>query len=82
MVGEQLVNHTVWDERVAPLLRGFLNLLARLLYASANIINGIVDGPSGALHRAARTSTADDSQHHNRQSQNCFHAARIKPAGQ
>ena len=75
------MNHTGWDERMAALLRRFLNFLARLLYASANIINGIVDGPSGALHRAARTSTADDSQHHNRQSQNCFHAARIELVG-
>jgi hypothetical protein len=64
-----------------PLARRFLDFLAGLLYASANVIDGIVNSPSGALHRPAGTSAGDNGQQHDCQSENCFHTGRIKPLG-
>ena len=64
-----------------PLSRCFLNFLAGLLDASANVMNRILNAASGALHRAAGTSTARESQHQDSQCENCFHALRIKPLG-
>ena len=61
------------------LLRRCLNFLSGLLYASANVIDSIVNSPSRAFHRSAGTSARDNSQRQDAHCQNYFHVRRIKP---
>ena len=60
------------------LLRRFLNLLAGLLYAGANVIDGMVNGASGTFYRTAGTAASYDGQSQNCQCEDCFHGGSIE----
>jgi hypothetical protein len=60
------------------LSRRFLNFLARLLYAGANVIDGVVNGPSRAFHRTARPSAGNNRQDQHWQCEDYFQESRIE----
>ena len=60
------------------LLRRFLNLLAGLLYAGANVVDGMVNGASRTFYRTAGTSASYDGQCENCQCEDCFHGGSIE----
>ena len=69
--------HPIREAFAYQLVRGLLDLLARLLDSCANIVNCIVDAAAGALHRPTRTATARDSQRQNQDRKNPFHRLTI-----
>jgi hypothetical protein len=60
------------------LLRRFLNLLAGLPYAGANVVDGMVNGASRTFYRTAGTSASYDGQCQNCQCEDCFHGGSIE----
>ena len=60
------------------LLRRFLNLVAGLLYAGANVVDGMVNGASRTFYRTAGTSASYDGQCQNCQCEDCFHGGSIE----
>ena len=60
------------------LLRRFLNLLAGLPYAGANVVDGMVNGASRTFYRTAGTSASCDGQWQKCQCEDCFHGGSIE----
>ena len=60
------------------LLRRFLNLLAGLPYAGANVVDGMVNGASRTFYRTAGTSASYDGQCQNCRCEDCFHGGSIE----
>lgn len=74
---EQLASPGASFSAADLLLRRFLNLLAGLLYAGANVIDGMVNGASRTFYRTAGTAASYDGQSQNCQCEDCFHGGSI-----